>query len=841
MKRNILKKLCILMACLSFSTLVLSACESGAGNGSGGNSSTNNSSNAIGETNVWSTYSTVKVTRNVKNVEQQYYDVLDPSVTIEMMKGEVEGTQLIITAGKSIANYDLILSDLSDGKGNTISKNSIAAYHQRYMLATLDYDSDGYLNVGDYIPDMLLPLETAKEYGENKIKAGENQGITVEVETTSATVPGIYTGTFVLDLAGNKRDIPVSITVWDIEYTAEKSEYQSSFLIYKNHLMFGEYDSSVEKAVQYAEFMLKYNANAMITGMEYENVTAEQMVEYFDSMSNDKNFNSVCMPYAPWGNYTATSSTAQQIITFIVDMAKLSTPEKPWIEWVYCYPMNYDEIAPSAGDRFEQFLNVFAKGGPWDQTREKALEEVKKTDEYRAFDDDFKARVDEAILTLPAVNPTSLPADGNGGHEILDDFTGTICPVIDVYGNDAMAEQAQEHGATMTGGNLWMYSCINPCYPYPTFHTTDRNLGNRIMGWHSKKWDVTGFLYFNVNMYKGLGSNESHLFVDPYETDVRQWCPGDGFLLYPGRKYGSEYPFASLRLVAYRDTVDDYDMLTIYEHLLEEKAEKYGIKINFNDYVEDLYDTLFEGTQYYTDDSLVVEVRRELARRIIALKSDAGLMISQKKGVATIYSTHNSLKINGENKSCAVSGSGYVLKVLNDRTTAKTINITAEGYSYNYTIYAGRDVTFNGATANATSSVSVNGSYAVVVLKAEAKANDGQTLRFKPYVEFNLSDMSNADNIQFEMDNTGDTDIETEVYLILEDGSQLQLGSIYIIANGERTVRLNMDRRKFTDEILAKVKKMRFTFANVVGDGTATLLPDKSFVIDNVFIELNKQ
>ena len=342
-----------------------------------------------------------------------------------------------------------------------------------------------------------------------------------------------------------------------------------------------------------------------------------------------------------------------------------------------------------------------------------------------------------------------------------------------------------------------------------------------------------------TNMYECLAS-DSYKFCDPYETDVRQWCPGDGYLLYPGRKYGSEYPFASMRLVAYRDSVDDYDMLTVYEHLLNEKAKKYGIEINFNDYVEDLYDTLFDGTQYYTDDSLVLTVRRELANRIMAVKSDLGLVISQKNGVATVYCERNSLRVDGELKGCASSGEGYVLTITNTWDKARTFSIGADGELFNYTVYSGKDITFNQATANSTSSISVNGSYAEVTLRSEKKANDGQTIRFKPYIELSLSDISNASNIQFEMDNVGDTEIETEVYIILEDGSQLQLGAIYIESQGERSVRLNFDRRKFTDEVLAKAKKLRFTFENVLGDGTATLLPDKSFIIDNVFIELNK-
>lgn len=837
MKKRFLKATCLLTVCLMFSSTVFTACRNFTGDSASSDISDSSTGNIPQDTehSVWSTYSTVKVTQNVKDERYRYYDVMGAEVNIEMMKDETEGSQLIITAGSDISSFDLTISDLKDGKGNTFPKENIVAYQQKYLYCPSDYDPKNVnISTNDYVPDMLLPLETAKQYNENSVKAGNNQGITIEAETTKDTVPGTYTGTFILDLDGEKQNIPVSITVWDIEYTSARSAYQSSFLIYQNQLMHGEYEASDEVSQRYTEFLLKYNANGFTVSGK-EKLTAAEIIEECESFAGDKNFNSIPIYGAsPTTTYQAYSAEAEIIINFIVDAMKLSTPEKPYVEMLYMYPLAFDEVSSAHGTRWTDFLRVFEKGGPWDQTLERALERAKQTDEYQAFDADFQARVDYAILNIPSVNPIGYE------EEMMGQLSSTFCPTIDRYDTEFLAQSWMQDAEATTNGELWTYTCIGPVHPYPTFHVTDYNLGTRVGGWISKQNNVTGYLYYMVNMYQcDLDTNWQ--YCDPYETANRLYIvPGDGYLLYPGRKYGSEYPFASTRLAAFRDSVDDYDMLTVYETLLNEQAEKYGIEINFNDYVNDLYDSLTEGSAYYTDDALIFEARKELAKRILALKGDLGAMISQNKGTATIYTKASSMKVNGEPRVGTPCGEGYKYVEVNPTDTMKTISISANGETFEYNLCATRDVIFNSATTNETSQVSVNGSYAEVSIIAERKNSDGATERFKPYVEFNVSSLENALNVQFELSNSGEEQMVMDFYLVLEDGTQLQVNTLYLSPYDSLYVRLDFDKRVFTDEVLAKAKKIKMTFDNTLGDGTATLLPDKVFTIDNIFIELNK-
>lgn len=117
MKNKFLKNICVSSLIMTFAFSSFTACD-----WLGGKSASKDEDAMA--TSVWSVYGTAKVTQNVK--ESVPYEKLDASVDVQMMKNEVEGAQLVITAGKDIKSYDLITSELSDGKGNSISKENIS-------------------------------------------------------------------------------------------------------------------------------------------------------------------------------------------------------------------------------------------------------------------------------------------------------------------------------------------------------------------------------------------------------------------------------------------------------------------------------------------------------------------------------------------------------------------------------------------------------------------------------------------------------------------------------------------------------------------------------------------
>lgn len=795
----------------------------------------------VTEASVWSTYSTAKVTRNAK--ESVPYAVLNAALNIQMMKDETEGSQLIVTAGsEDIDAYDLTVSALSDGNGNTIPAESIDVYHQKYIqvMHKSDIQNTDYL-AGDYIPDMLLPLDIAKEYGENTIAAGQNQGITVEVTTSGDTVPGTYTGTFVLDLDGVKQNIPVTVEVWNIGYE-DRRTFRSSFLLYRNSLVAGEYEASDELVDRYVDFLLDYNVNTLVIKDAY---SPAELVAEAERLWENENFNSLCIPVFMSAGYTSANSDADAIVSYVQAVVEASTPEKPFFEYLYIYPTYFDE-ADVYSDRYTDVVNVFGRGGEWDKTLERVAEAVKTTNVYKNADAAFRAQIEHAVSNIPAVFPnTSFRGDWVASSHV------TFCPYLNLLGNDSYLQQYTEAAAQYNDGDLWAYTCSGPNYPHPTFHIDDYNLGTRVSGWMAKKFNVNGYLYWSVNMYQAINA-DTWRDVDVYETAERaSYCAGDGFLLYPGAYYGSEYPFATNRLTAWRDAMDDYDMLCVYEQLLNEQAAEYGVTVDFADYVNDLYDSLFNGTQYYTDDALVEAARAELAARILALQGEDGIMAQPADGGMTLYSAQSTLTIGGQAVQGAATGGGYRYDISNTGSSAMSVTVASGTAAYTFHVgAAGTAVSFaagdpGGVTFDAytQSSVSYAEGKANVEIVSVNRSSDGQTINgatliYTPYIQFTANGLAGAAAIGFEIQNTGSADVSFTLYLVDGSGTRREAGSGYVGAGDARTFRIVLDTRTFTEEILAGTAGIRFAFANVNSEGTA-LAPTRNFALGNITYEIN--
>ncbi len=655
---------------------------------SGSSVSDSENGETVTATEVWSAYSTVKVPQN-RNLD--VYEKQDAEIYLSMMKDETEGTQLVITAGQDISSYELVEAALSDGKGNTISTDQIDVYHQKYVQINKMFNiNNTTYRAGDRLPDMLLPMETAVEYHENTVKNGENQGITVEITTDSDTVPGIYSGVFTLKMDGKTKKIPATVEVWDIEYEGRRT-FQSCFLIYRSYLAQGEYAATDEMMDAYVKFLLKYKINpdyVQRSDLGYNNI--DNFTDYIQEYFEDENFNSIVIPVHINFPFEYDNADANASISYINELVKICTPETNYMDYAYIYPSGYDE-ADVHEDKKDDAIRVFKEGGDYQLMLQRAIEECDEAldtlqEEYGKA---FRQQVEQSILDIPAIF-----TNVNFVEEYVGELSSVFCPYLNLFGDDIAAQKYQASAENTTNGDLWAYTCCGPTNPYPTFHLDDFNLGTRVSGWMEKKYKINGYLYWAVNLYEPSGNHDVEDFIYPYDTpDRASDCHGDGFLLYPGKYYNSDSPFASLRLVNYRDSMDDYDMLCVYEKLLNERAAAYGTSVNFDDYVNDLYASIFDEAIYYQDDALVYAAREELAKRILDLQNSDGLLVKSEisaDGQTTeseLYSMAKTLKINGETVQGVQSGKGYQYTVsLATGIGEKLLTVESASKTYIYTL-----------------------------------------------------------------------------------------------------------------------------------------------------------
>ena len=847
-----LKKIWLLMAAI-MGLSVLGGC------GSCSDGENDMSENNGGQHTLWSTWSTKKVVQNANY--NSVYDRLPAEIDISLMQNETEGAQIIITAGSDIQSFSLEKTDLSDGNGNTIPADDIEVFQQKYLEIVRKFSPNGEFPAGSMVPDMLLPMDKAEEYGENIVASGKNQGITVEITTKSDTPAGIYTGTFVLDIDGVKTNIPVKCTVWDFGYDG-RSGLQTSFLLYRNEVLAGEYDDSDEIMQSYVDFLLKYKVNTYIIKDSYP---VDEWITEVKRLFENENCNSIIIPYNFALDYTADSSGADTVINFIRELVKITTEEKNYIDYAYFYPSNIDEADMNTGAaggttaKMAAAYRLLSDGGEIDKTLEKAVSQFESENLFDGMTDEFAEHVKQSILNIP-----SIFTNVNFVQSAVDDLGAAFCPYLSQY-NDAIqaakyAEQSNDHGK-----GLWTYTCSGPLYPYPSFHTDDYALGIRVTGWMEKKYNINGFLYWSVARYK-----DGNSYVDPYATAARLsgTANGDGYLLYPGRKYGSDEPFASIRLVEQRNSAEDYNMLSVYEQLIDEYAEHYGVadEIVFEDYVNDLYDGLFNGSVYNTDDALIFAAREELAKRILALKNEDKLLVNTEcdgQNVNfTVFTEAENLSVNGEKMSGVRVKNGYRYTVTLSADSAQEIKIVTDNGEYSYTAPAAAKVTdfaLNGANGvicsgregdeSTMSFVSAEGENLNVVIRSYyangsgygaeigAQGIDGATQRLMPSVTFPAENMSGANNVYFSVKNTGNTDLEMYVQLVMDNGLTEEIGSGYCAAGKSADIRVHIDPDYGIDT--SKATGVRIAFRNVRSDanGNLSLWADREFTLSDIWFD----
>ena len=160
-----------------------------------------------------------------------------------------------------------------------------------------------------------------------------------------------------------------------------------------------------------------------------------------------------------------------------------------------------------------------------------------------------------------------------------------------------------EHGAKMDDETIRLYkergafvcTTISPALPYALFDTAvsgasekdqyngkivfdgvvesaktalangipvpDSFVSARVMSWMQYDYGISGNLYWETALYRKIryeGGEMTRTYLDPYtEAEHYPGTNGDGFLFYPGAKYGIYGPVISNRLVAIRDGLEE--------------------------------------------------------------------------------------------------------------------------------------------------------------------------------------------------------------------------------------------------------------------------------------------
>lgn len=611
---------------------------------------------------VWTTYSTYNVPQDP--AEMTVARVTPPTrlsegsntkLSVLMGQNEIEGAQLLLTAKKDNVEYNLKANDLKLVGGSNediIPATDIKLYKQSYIYANHGRTDAKcqFISVG-FVPDMLLPLETAVAYKENVIKKGENQGISVEVYTSGDTKAGVYKGNLTLTVNGATQDVALEVEVRAVNL--EKSYVGVTAA--SAPLLEETYEMLMNDYRVLCQFTPKgaYSPETMIESLE----------EYWDN------------PH--FHNYEIPNGSVEKFGTYLERIALASKPNYNYLERAICYIQSLDETNDGVKGYNGVKTYYDKKVQVCDAVR------AKITEQYGA---DFAEEVCNAIMKVVTYVPmnnwirstTAYDWHAQGDKtQTFKDIEGTYCPSMYTVGKGEEAmiyEYAQESASpiwTYANGSGGVNGVINHALP-------SNGEAMRYFGWTAAKNDMGGLLFWDMDANRNLmNANyelETNTPVDYYNDSLVFGSEGygDGNHVYPAKKYGDpDGWFASLRLKNLRDGIEDHTLLTELEkEYMADEYAKYDLDAttDFDKLMNWVYTRgLNTPSSFAVDDGTIIsELRKSVFDLYQASQSEANLLIEDvaidgTTATVTFYTTVASgVKVNDTTlTSKTTAGSGY--------------------------------------------------------------------------------------------------------------------------------------------------------------------------------------
>lgn len=553
---------------------------------------------------VWATSSTEKVLQNRTDLYPE--SVRAEKISVFAARGEYESAQVIITGGSSEETYEIAANDLMGG-GETFSKDNISLYHEKYAEVAKNYENTSA--PAGFYPDALVPYEAIVKRGENTV-AAENQGIYITFHIPETQEAGTYTGSLSLKIGGEEKNVPVELTIYD--FVVSKEVHSKSVFLTQWHYHSGELDSTQGMMDAYTEKLIEYRLAPNVLATDLKN-TEEDMDYYVDKAAKylaDPACSNLGFPYQTEVVDGETCIDAEFFKAYLRKFVLRSYKDN----FDYCAKLtNYYGIIDEpqltgAKNRVKVVLRVYKA----------ALEEIAREIEGGALtaenvSAELKAQIAQSVRNIRCVVTASYEAG-------LAESVETWCPNVAYYDYEAEKYADQEE--------KWWYTCNNPKAPYPTMHTEDTLLSARTMGWMMNEYNITGNLYWAVNIYAQY-ENNAYKPLDDYFSQASHFpnVNGDGYLFYPGGQYGLSSPIASIRLEALRDGLEEYEigyaLKNAYANLPKENAEE-----SFNGIYKNLTSSLYSGTRVNTTVQSFAAARRNLYDLAALAGSEANVCLT---------------------------------------------------------------------------------------------------------------------------------------------------------------------------------------------------------------------
>lgn len=392
-------------------------------------------------------------------------------------------------------------------------------------------------------PDPLPPLA-----GSLTLQPCQAQPLWISVRVPKDAAAGAYRGTISIKADTIAKELPLSITVWNFALPVTPSSATAfgndPATVAQWHGVKPDSPEALALAKKYYEYLLDHRVSSLRIPVDLMSAEAEKYL-------NDPRMTSYVIPYDD-----KDDAKAKALVNRLL--------EGGWFSKGFFYVI--DEPVQKAA--YDEFVTV--------------------TDRLRKIEPRYR------IVAPFYANP-----DFDKTLHVADLMLGRLniwCPHSDYFELEPTFEKYLQIRKN-AGETVWWYVCNNPREPRNNLEIDQNAMAHRTLLWQQKRHGLDGLLYWDTTYWVKEKIGDPWQNMDTLGTGYY----GDGSLLYPGNKVGVDGPVGSLRLELLRDSLEDFDYLTLADRLLGPEVTK--------SYVARIVRT---STDYQRDPIAFEAIRREL-------------------------------------------------------------------------------------------------------------------------------------------------------------------------------------------------------------------------------------
>ncbi|GAC1537876.1 MAG: hypothetical protein NVS2B9_04300 [Myxococcales bacterium] len=462
--------------------------------------------------------------------------------TLSAAKNEFQSFQVVVTGWAN--NVSLSLSNLSDGRGHTISGRDIVLYREALANVWTPAGGDGASGLW---PDALIP-DVDPIVGEKRnafpfsVPGNESRAVLVDIHVPYGARAGMYTGT--LKVTGSVwAQIPVRLTVWNFAIPSTAT-LRSAFGMLWNGPCLGHGDSQCRNMPAERALRGRYVQAALDNRFSIDEPELGSPV----AANGRTNWPDFDRSVGPFLDGSAPTRLQGARLTSIRTLSPGGPPytsraaarawgrhfrDQGWLPVLYNLVCDEPPIQCAFRDINQRIAE--SKAGDW------AIPTVVTTSSTRGRANNIKG-VD---LYAPVINWLEDKPDMGG-------YTG---PQRHNYGGQMWWYQScMSHGCNRPGG--WFERKYFT--GWPTLQVDADGSRYRSQQWLSFTYGISGIYYYET--MQAAAKN-------PWVNNDQFGAHGDGSLFYPGtpNRIGgrTEIPIESLRMKGIRDGEQDYELLVL--------------------------------------------------------------------------------------------------------------------------------------------------------------------------------------------------------------------------------------------------------------------------------------